>query len=489
MEGIEAQLQCKDVPVHASTGFGKTAVAAGPHVHEKMEGRVELWSRSLLPCKKNKHILDMLASRYTVSEYKLTATAVNSKHGGCTAEAMKVIAARKSYKKYHVLISPELAFSRFLSHWGSQFRKMYGTLGVLNAFIPKSVSVVAIKLQFNKAEAGYVTVDIGNNRSNVSIVVRAMQHAMSTYADLDFVIPSGVKAKDIPLTWIYADSILVSIEIEDHLMEISPANLKQAGLIRPYNAMYSTEYRKEVMRLVKLGVVRVLICTDATGMGCNIPNIEIIMQWKLPSSMLVGLAALLAEKTVYEVDLATLSKPPDKPKKGEKKGPKCKERSKKERTAYAILHGMKRGSRSGRNDTVMDAEEPPLDIESEDEGLKVFVQTGTCQLTALKLTTDTLASSPVPCCDICVPYLLNKTRRGPAPKFPCQSRLQKGEPHLPIQSSLYEWRTTIKKRGFLGALPLLSSLGPFPSEEYLGNLYENYGKELGSTCKLSIFPY
>ena len=39
---IAAQLQRKDVVVHAGTGFGKTAIAAGPHFHESGKGGVTL---------------------------------------------------------------------------------------------------------------------------------------------------------------------------------------------------------------------------------------------------------------------------------------------------------------------------------------------------------------------------------------------------------------------------------------------------------------
>ncbi|KAK0467467.1 hypothetical protein IW261DRAFT_1426565 [Armillaria novae-zelandiae] len=230
MEAIEAQLQCKDVLIHTLMGFGKTVVAAGPHMHEKMQGCVTLMISPLIALQEEQ-------VQSFIEDYKLTATAVNSNHGGCTADTMK-------------------------------FCKMYGTLGLLCAFIPKSVSVVAMlatlskhiqedvisKLQFNKAAAGYITIDVGNNWSNVSLIVCAMQHAMNAYVNLDFVIPS---------------------EIEDHLTEILPANLQKIGIIQPYNATYSTEYRKEVMHLVKLGI------------GCNIPNIEVVIQWKLPSSMSV----------------------------------------------------------------------------------------------------------------------------------------------------------------------------------------------------------
>jgi superfamily II DNA helicase RecQ len=40
LDAIKAQLQRKDVLIHAGTGSGKTFVAAGPHAHEKTAGMV-----------------------------------------------------------------------------------------------------------------------------------------------------------------------------------------------------------------------------------------------------------------------------------------------------------------------------------------------------------------------------------------------------------------------------------------------------------------
>lgn len=40
LQAIEAQLLRQDVLIHAGTGSGKTAVAAGPHAHEKAAGMV-----------------------------------------------------------------------------------------------------------------------------------------------------------------------------------------------------------------------------------------------------------------------------------------------------------------------------------------------------------------------------------------------------------------------------------------------------------------
>jgi superfamily II DNA helicase RecQ len=48
VEAIIAQLQMRDVLVHAGTGSGKTAIAAGPHAHKSSIGKVTLMISPLI---------------------------------------------------------------------------------------------------------------------------------------------------------------------------------------------------------------------------------------------------------------------------------------------------------------------------------------------------------------------------------------------------------------------------------------------------------
>lgn len=163
-----------------------------------------------------------------------------------------------------------------ISHWGAAFRKKYGSLGVVRAFLPKPTPVIAIsasltrrvcrdisqKLQF---ERGYIFKNLGNDRPNVSIVVRAIHNPLHSYIDLDFLIPADVRCReDLKKSWVYADNIEVGAEIIDHLRTLIPERLH--GTIRPYNAVHSVDYRKVAMEYFKAGKIRILVCTDAAGM-------------------------------------------------------------------------------------------------------------------------------------------------------------------------------------------------------------------------------
>ncbi|KII85582.1 hypothetical protein PLICRDRAFT_178633 [Plicaturopsis crispa FD-325 SS-3] len=566
VDAVEAQLMQKDVLVHAGTGLGKTAIAAGPHAHPSAKGKVTIMVSPLLA------LHDEMAETFA-SEFGLKATAVNSSNGGCKPEVLKQIV---SGDWQIVMISPEMLVSRrftrevlknaefsqrilsvvideahVVSHWGDSFRKKYGELGKVRAFLPRSTPFVALsatlaarvrhdvltKLQFHKTN--YVNIDVGNDRANVSIVVRGIQHPINTYADLDFIINKLVEnPSDIPKTFVYCDNIAVGVEIIDHLTALLPERFRNAGLIRPYNAAFSGKYRKKVMSLFRDGSVRIMVCTDAAGMGCNIPDIDVVVQWKMPGSVSTfvqragragrgagtkGLAVLLVEQSVYGVDPAEIKHVPPAGGKGKKQKGKtgtepvsasdAKKRAAAKK-ARAVARGAKRGSRDGTDDDKYTRDAPPLQADAVDEGLAVLAQTGFCRRAVL---TEVYANGPfetdpklriVPCCDLCDPKLLDRTRPGIPPTPMRQTRLKKGMPCAMVQSALHAWRMSVCRRDFAHALfsgpsilkdetlDLLSSVGPFDSraklQKVLGQQWDweaKYGDELFEVLvKIDIPP-
>ncbi|KAJ7768939.1 P-loop containing nucleoside triphosphate hydrolase protein [Mycena metata] len=516
MDGIEAQLQMRDVLVHAGTGMGKTTIAAGPHAHPMSAGKVTLMISPLIA------LHDEQVETFR-DEFKLKATAVNSSNGGCKVEVLQEI-VQGDYQI--VLISPEMGLLRHfgrrimsvvvdeahvVSHWGASFRKY--------------------KLQFGQ---DYANIDVGNDRPNVSIIVRGIHHPLNTYADLDFIV-AGIRTKeDIKKTFIYADNIATGVEIIDHLMSLLPPELRHVvqgydAPFRPYNAALSKEYRRKAMEPFKAGTIRILVCTDAAGMGCNIPDIDVVVQWKLPASISLfvqragraaradgrtGLAILLVEPSAYGIDLAEGIAAKTSGGKGKKKGEKEKEtnaekREKaKKKKEHAKLRGVQRGGAGGKHDTIFVVETPALDPEAQDEGLLVFVQTMKCRCTVLtEIYNNKPAQPTVPCCDICCPELLDKTRPGKPPVVARQSAVKRGEVNTDVQSALHQWRVKIKARDYPTPLytasaimrdetiALLSSVGPIDSRENLQTIlagqwtwWGDYGEELYSCLAALTIP-
>lgn len=175
-----------------------------------------------------------------------------------------------------------------ISHWGASFRKKYATVGVVRSFLPRGTPVLALsatltprvrrdiqnKLHFSSSGSLYF--NYGNDRPNVSLVVRACEHPLNTFADLDFIIPDSIQAAaNVPKTYVYVDDINVGTDILDHLTLLLHQRLGSrdldaaAEVIRPFNATLSHAYRDEAMSKFRDGSIRILICTDAAGMVCR----------------------------------------------------------------------------------------------------------------------------------------------------------------------------------------------------------------------------
>ncbi|EJD36808.1 P-loop containing nucleoside triphosphate hydrolase protein [Auricularia subglabra TFB-10046 SS5] len=511
-----AQVDGDDVLVHAATGMGKTAIVAAPHAFPQNKGRVTLFISPLIA------LQEEMVETFR-AEFNLAAVAVNSTRKGPLKTTFQDICAGKYAV---VLLSPEMLqtrqfidlvlrnheFSlRFLSlaideahtvsHWGAHFRKKYATLGVMRAFLPPGTSVVALsasltprvradvlrKLRFGTK---FVDIDLGNNRPNVSIVVRACHRLLSSFADLDFVIPRNVQAAgDIPATFVYADNKDEGAAIVDHLRELLPEGMRNLGLVRPFNASLSHDYRRNALLHFKAGTIRVLVCTDAAGMGCNLPNIEVVVQWKLPKKLsmfvqragraarrpgMAGLAVLLVEPTAYTQvpdindQLATTpsgagrvaaeqgvagasSGPRPAAARGKKlKVPRSKPRAPK---GWSKAHGRHRGATAG--DTASNAIDRAIVLlvnqDAEDEGLITLVQTGDCRR---RVQADAFNShdqtSTVPCCDLCDPTLLERTLPGPGAKRKAAKKKQDKEkqPAQDVVDALRTWRLKIWEEDF-----------------------------------------
>jgi len=133
-----------------------------------------------------------------------------------------------------------------VSHWGSGFRKKYGTLGILRALLPKATPFVTMsatlagrvrrdvlkKLQYPESSA-FEDLNEGNDRPNVSIVVCTIQNPMNTFSDLDFLVPDGITdPQQLKKTFLFADNIPNGVVIEDCLYERMPLEWRDLGLVR-----------------------------------------------------------------------------------------------------------------------------------------------------------------------------------------------------------------------------------------------------------------
>ncbi|EJD45440.1 P-loop containing nucleoside triphosphate hydrolase protein, partial [Auricularia subglabra TFB-10046 SS5] len=485
-----AQVEGNDVLVHAATGMGKTAIVAAPHSFPQNKGRITLFISPLIALQEEMvetfrdefnlpAVADICAGKYAI--------VLLSPEMLQTRQFIDRVLRNDEFSVRFLSLAIDEAHT--VSHWGAHFRKKYASLGVMRTFLRPGTFVVALsatltprvradvlrKLRFGTK---FVDIDLGNNRPNVSIVVRACHRLLSSFADLDFVIPRNVQAPgDIPATFVYADNKDEGAAIVDHLRELLPEGMQHLGLVRPFNASLSHDYRRNALLHFKAGNIRVLVCTDAAGMGCNLPNIEVVVQWKLPKKLsmfvqragraarrpgMTGLAVLLVEPTAYTQALesgdklattannpasapgesSTASRPTSAARGKQPKASKSKSRAPK---GWAKAHGRSRGVTAG--DTAANKIDRAIALsvnqDAEDEGLITLVQTGDCRRRVLAdAFKSSNKTSTVPCCDLCDPKLLERTLpgHGPKRKAPKKKQDKEKQPAQDVIDALRAWR-------------------------------------------------
>ncbi|CUA70541.1 Bloom syndrome protein homolog [Rhizoctonia solani] len=530
LEATKAQLLGKDTIVHASTGSGKTAIAAGPHVLDEVRGMISLFVSPLLT-------LHVEMTKAFNEIYGVKAVAVNSLIDGDTKALYKDIVEGK-YQI--VLLAPEMLIHRrfiedvlksneftsrllaiiideahCISFWGQSFRKAYAEIGIVRAFIHPSTPIIAMsgtlaprvrrdvlnKLGFSPGK--YLTIDIGNARPNVSLAVLPAKHPLNSFHDLCFLIPPGVQASsDIPKIFLYCDDKETGYNIIDYLRSYLPQELW--ACIRPFNASLTPQYREAAMAAFKIGSIRILVCTEAAGMGCDIPDIAIVVQWKLTDtfsafvqragravrdSNLNGVAILVAEPNAYRVDPTI---PPDAETSTETKKAPQRGGSQKKPDASAPLTqatskpAPKRTENKGfKSDTPA---APELREDSPGEGIYAFVQTTLCRR---QIWDHIYGNSPatvpkdgVACCDLCDSSFLDKFKFRPPERQRQGARMRQGVPNPGVIQKLKEWRAKTYKRDFPTAIwtddgllgddfiSKLAALGPIESKQQIGAILE-----------------
>ncbi|KAI0723618.1 P-loop containing nucleoside triphosphate hydrolase protein [Earliella scabrosa] len=545
--------------IQAPTGSGKTAVAAGPHVWPTSAGKTTLMVCPLLSLETE--MVDTFRD-----DFGLKAVAINSAGGKLTTTLVKEL-LNGTYQI--VLISPEMLQSpafvtrvlrrrefsqrvlsvvvdeaHCVSHWGADFRKKYGSLGTIRAFLPRGTPVIAVTatltarvrrdlhrvLHFSPGTSRFL--NLGNDRPNVTIA--------NSYADLDFILPASIsRALDIPKTYLYVDDIRVGSEIIDHLndlLALRAPSLASAGLIRPYNATLSHEYRQAAMAAFRASphdlpslnpepveaspCIRILVCTDAAGMGCNVPDVDLVVQWKLPKTLSsfvqragraarsknrTGLAVLLVERAAYSVDLREA--PPDdtstkstarrQKKTKTRQNPKVANRAAPK--GYAQEHGVDRGGPKKQDSVCRTADPPNVNHDADDEGLLAFVQAITCRRKIWADIFDSQRAEPVPgvaCCDICDPTVFDRCRARSQTKPRKTRTADRGYPDREAISRLEEWREAIFARDLSlsqldaaavldnATIKTLASIGPLTAVQVADILqhswiwWKKYGEEL-----------
>ncbi|KAJ3551071.1 hypothetical protein NMY22_g23 [Coprinellus aureogranulatus] len=258
--------------------------------------------------------------------------------------------------KYNVIvISPELLMgdARFMKLWGKssftskilnfifdeahciskwgKFRNEYLKVGSLRYLIPERIpfyvtsatlpaavlhDVVSL-LQLRRNETEYIM--RSNERPEIAIMVNHLQYSVGSFQDLGFLVSESKNWKDndpLPKKFIvFFDDIKDTEKAAEFLQRQLPDQLK--GKIRYFHATMTQKYRQETLELLRKGEIWGICATDAFGMGMDLPDIEIVVQWRSTCDMCtlwqrfgravrgikkIGIAIFLVDKKEFEAE-------------------------------------------------------------------------------------------------------------------------------------------------------------------------------------------
>ncbi|KAJ7619939.1 P-loop containing nucleoside triphosphate hydrolase protein [Mycena polygramma] len=185
------------------------------------------------------------------------------------------------------------------SQWGGDFRPHYGQLNRLRAILPVGAPILAASatlspsalkdlcsgLDLDLDEAFYL--NLGNDCPNITPSVVEMNGAK----DYDAVFPhlpnpcDVHSVADLPKGAIFMNAVKKTQIMTKRLRRRYP-NIP-ASAIDFLHSHRTAKAKRRVMRDFRKGKIKLLVATEAAGMGADISDIELIIQFGVPSSLAV----------------------------------------------------------------------------------------------------------------------------------------------------------------------------------------------------------
>ncbi|KAM6504004.1 P-loop containing nucleoside triphosphate hydrolase protein [Amanita muscaria] len=281
-----AQLEQKDCITISLTGSGKTLTFWIPLLFNN-DGIIIIVTA-----------LNILGDKNVAELEKLNISASNITGDSATDELFKEIEAGQHRV---IVVSPEkiMKDNRFRNlwnsknQWGNDFRPEYGELGRLRWLIPSHipfhvVSATMPTLVFNDVKAklmlrpSAIIIHRSNDRPNISFVVEKMQYSARSMLDLKRVLQLDGTTPPKKFM-VFVNKRRESEEMAKWEWENLLPHLKEK--IVWFHSGMSPEFHEDAIQRLQAGEIWGLMCTDAAGLGLDITDIEIVIQWRYVPSL------------------------------------------------------------------------------------------------------------------------------------------------------------------------------------------------------------
>ncbi|KAH9965470.1 P-loop containing nucleoside triphosphate hydrolase protein [Russula dissimulans] len=259
--------------------------------------------------------------------------------------------------------------ARCVSQWGDadRFQKYFGELGQLRSFVPNSVPFLATSATLSLHVLADVTsqqgfsddetllVDLGNHRPNVTTILVRM-NAAKDLSILDFLVDGALSGGSFVRSLVFFNVCELAQRGAMHLQMLLLEDRQHE--VDFLHACQETRAKCKVLTEFCQGIVNILCATEAAGMGMDIPDIERVVQFAVPTSLSVlnqragragrsgqhALVILLAEPSVFQT-VKKRKKPEEEKKRNTRRGNRapveCKKKMEAGIQAWCLADGCR----------------------------------------------------------------------------------------------------------------------------------------------------
>jgi superfamily II DNA or RNA helicase len=194
-----------------------------------------------------------------------------------------------------------------------QFRPHYRNIGLLRTRFPR-VPIMACSATLPEATLSYihkslhletptVLCDMPTDRTNISLFTAPIERGqLQSRAPLLELVPSEAATwdpdrsepewdpMDIPKTLVFIDDRMACCSVTTQLINKFPNNVRRLAqeIVCEYHSTMSQKALDRNLQALRNGTCRIMVCTDAVGMGLDVPDIERVVQWRVPGWLTVS---------------------------------------------------------------------------------------------------------------------------------------------------------------------------------------------------------
>ncbi|KAJ3565532.1 hypothetical protein NP233_g7574 [Leucocoprinus birnbaumii] len=124
-------------------------------------------------------------------------------------------------------------------------------------------------------------IQCSNERKNIQLIVEEMKYPANSFLDLRRILNLGAGKPKKFMVFVNKRREAELI-VEELWKDLEKSSREKVAW---FHSGMSTEFQEDYIRILRDGEVYGLVCTDAAGMGLDLPDIELVIQWQKVKSL------------------------------------------------------------------------------------------------------------------------------------------------------------------------------------------------------------